>query len=444
MRHIKLLLLIALSACMGGAAALAQTSTQKPPPPSAAAPAASTTEASKFSQEELEQMLAPIALYPDSLLSQVLMASTYPLEIVQADRWAKANSGLKGEALAKALEDQTWDASVKSLVNFPDILAAMSEKLDLTTKIGDAFLADQKAVLNTVQRLRARAKEAGNLESSEKLTVKTEPAPAGSTTQVIVIESPDPQVIYVPTYNPTVVYGTWPYPAYPPPVYYPPPSYATGALIGFGIGYACGAAWGYGWGDCDWHGGDVDIDIDQNFEFNQNIDRERYKAEFKNRGVGEGRSNWQHDPSHRRGVEYRDKAAANRFGGSSRADAVQSREAYRGKADAGRANLSRDAASGRIPSSGATRPSTADRTARTPATKDLSRTTLGPSTSDRATSRTGTSRSASTPSRSTNRSAISGSNRGSSSVSRASSRGSVSRSGGGGARGGGGGGRGRA
>src|SRR4030043_259767 len=107
----------------------------------------------KFKQEELDQMLAPIALYPDSLLTQVLMASTYPLEIVQADRWAKQNKDMKGDALAKALEAQSWDPSVKSLVNFPQVLAMMSEKLDWTKKLGDAFLAQQKDVMGTIQKL---------------------------------------------------------------------------------------------------------------------------------------------------------------------------------------------------------------------------------------------------------------------------------------------------
>src|SRR5215813_2227310 len=191
----------------------------------------------EFNAGEIEQLVAPIALYPDSLVSQILMASTYPLEVVQADRWAKANKTLKGEALTKALEAQDWDPSVKSLVNFPQVLAMMSEKLDVTQKLGDAFLAQQKDVLDAIQRLRAKAQAQGNLKTTKEQTVIVEqPAaqttvveqPAAQTTVVeqpaaqttiIKIEPTNPQVVYVPTYNPTVVYGAWPYPAYPPYTY---------------------------------------------------------------------------------------------------------------------------------------------------------------------------------------------------------------------------------
>jgi hypothetical protein len=151
-----------------------------------------------FKAEELEQILAPIALYPDSLLTQIMMGSTYPLEIVQADRWAKQNKDMKGDTLAKALEAQPWDPSVKSLVNFPQVLAMMSEKLDWTQKLGDAFLAQQKDVMGTVQKLRAKAQASGNLKTTKEQVVKVEQ-------QVIIIEPASPQIIYVPTYNPTVV-----------------------------------------------------------------------------------------------------------------------------------------------------------------------------------------------------------------------------------------------
>lgn len=314
--------------------------------------AASQPDSSAIKQEELDQMLAPLALYPDSLLSQILMASTYPLEIVQADRWVKANSNLKDDALAKALESQKWDPSVKSLVNFPDVLASLSENLDWTTKIGDAFIADQKAVLATVQKLRGKAKEAGNLQSTEKMIVKTEPPVAGSSTEVIVIQSADPQVVYVPTYDPAVVYGGWWYPSYPPPVYYRPPGYYAGAAVSFGVGVACGAAWGYAWGGCDWNNNDVDIDIDRNTEFNQNINRENYKGEFNRSNIEGGKGKWNHDSSHRKGVEYRNQSAAQKYGGTSRTQASQARQSYRGYADTGRADLSQQRASGQINSRG--------------------------------------------------------------------------------------------
>ena len=155
-----------------------------------------------FKQEELDQLLAPIALYPDDLLTQILMASTYPLEVVQAERWAKQNKSLKGDALKAALEKQTWDDSVKALVPFPDVLTMMSEKLEWTQKLGDAFLAQQKDVMDTVQKLRRKANEAGNLKSSKEQEVKKEG-------DIIIVEAANPQVVYVPAYNPTVVYGAW-------------------------------------------------------------------------------------------------------------------------------------------------------------------------------------------------------------------------------------------
>jgi uncharacterized membrane protein YgcG len=285
-----------------------------------------------FKQEELEQILAPIALYPDSLLAQILMASTYPLEVVQADRWAKQNQNLKGDALAAALEKQAWDPSVKSLVNFPQVLAMMSEKLDWTQTLGDAFLEQQKDVMETVQTLRQKAVEAGNLKSTKEQQVIVEK-------ETIVIESASPQVVYVPTYNPTVVYGAWPYPAYPPAYYYPPGYVAGTALFSFGVGMAVGAAWGYAWGDCDWHGGDVDIDIDRNTNINRNIDRGKYATQYQG-----GQGKWQHNAEHRKGVSYRDQATAQKYQRASTNEAVRSRENFRGYAEAGRQDIARGGA----------------------------------------------------------------------------------------------------
>ena len=200
-----------------------------------------------FKQEELDQLVAPIALYPDSLLAQVFMASTYPLEVVLAGRWVKANQKLKGDALTAALEKEDWDPSVKSLVNFPQVLDMMNEKLDWTQKLGDAFLAQEKDVMDTVQKLRLKAYGEGNLKTSEQQKVVVE-----EETKTIIIEPANPQVVYVPTYNPTVVYGAWPYPSYPPYYYYPPGYVPGAALFSFGVGVAMGAAWGYAWGGCGW------------------------------------------------------------------------------------------------------------------------------------------------------------------------------------------------
>jgi hypothetical protein len=290
----------------------------------------------KFKQEELDQMLAPIALYPDSLLTQILMASTYPLEVVQADRWAKQNKDMKGDALAKALEAQPWDPSVKSLVNFPQVLTMMSEKLDLTQKLGDAFLAQQKDVMNTVQNLRKKAEASGNLKTTKEQVVKVEK-------EIIIIESASPQVIYVPSYNPTVVYGAWAYPSYPPYPYYPP-GYGAGAA--FVTGVAVGAAWGYAWGNSNWHGGDVNVNYNQNTNINNNINREKYKqqAQGKVQGGQAGQGKWQHDSSHRGGVSYRDQGTAQKYNRGTGGEAAKSREAYRGRAEQGRQDLAKGGA----------------------------------------------------------------------------------------------------
>lgn len=306
-----------------------------------ASPPTPSVAGSSIPKEEIDQLVAPIALYPDALVSQILMASTYPLEIVQADRWVKANPGVTGDALAKALNEQTWDASVKSLTGFTDVLSMMSEKVDWTTKLGNAFLAQQKDVLAAIQDLRKRANDAGNLKSTEQQKVEVQQSGAS---QTIVIESTSPDVIYVPTYDPVVVYGTWPYPAYPPAYYYPPGYVAGTALLSFGVGLACGAAWGWAWGDCDWHGGDVNINVDRNTNFNQNINRTQIKNELSAKGLGDGRGQWQHDGSHRQGVSYRDNATAQRFGKGTDADAARSREQFRGKAEAGQRDLQRGAA----------------------------------------------------------------------------------------------------
>ena len=284
-------------------------------------------------QEELEQVLAPIALHPDPLVSQILMASTYPLEVVQAERWAKQNASLKGDALTKALESQNWDPSVKSLVNFPQVLTMMSEKLDWTTKLGDAFLADQKKVMDTIQSLRAKAQASGNLKTTKEQTVIVEE-------KIIKIEPASPQVVYVPTYNPTVVYGAWPYPAYPPYYYYPP-GYVATSMFAFGAGVAMGAAWGYAWGNCNWNGGDVDIDVNRNTNINNNINRDQAKQKLQERGQvnQKGQGKFQHDPEHRKGVSYRDQGTAQKFNRASTNDAVKSREQFRGRADQGRQDL---------------------------------------------------------------------------------------------------------
>jgi len=278
-------------------------------------------EAASFKTEEIEQLVAPIALYPDALVAQILMASTYPLEIVQAARWAKANPNVKDKALEEAMQKQSWDPSVKSLAAFPQVLAMMNDKLDMTQKLGDAFLGQQKEVMDAIQRLRAKAHAAGNLKSGKEQTVTTEKQDG---TTVIKIEPASPQVVYVPTYDPMVVYGPWPYPAYPPYYYYPP-GYVPGAMFfSFTVGVIVGNAL---WGGCHWGGGNVYINHNTYNNFN--------KTDIKT-------GDWQHRPEHRKGVEYRDPGSREKYGGQR--PGVDTREAYRGRAEAGRQDIARGGA----------------------------------------------------------------------------------------------------
>ncbi len=324
-----------------------QAQTPAPAPAAATAPAADNR-TPPFKKEELEQILAPIALYPDALLAQIFMASTYPLEIVEAARWSKEHPDIKGDAVAGAVQSQTWDPSVKSLVAFPEVLKNMNEKIDWTQKLGDAFLAQQKEVMQTVQVLRDKAKQTGNLKSTKEMTVKEEPPPAGAaTSQTIIIESKDPEVVYVPTYNPTVVYGAWAYPAYPPYAYYPPAYYGAGMFWSFTAGVVVGGAI---WGNCNWGGNDIDIDINRQNNFNRNeINANRNNINSNNRGnnnrAGNNSGNtqkWGHDSSHRKGVGYRDNATQQKFNRGGNSQNVAAREQYRGRADQGRQQMQRE------------------------------------------------------------------------------------------------------
>jgi hypothetical protein len=228
---------------------------------------ASATQA--YNSEQLDALLAPIALYPDALLAQTLMASTFPLQVVSAGRWVEdpANKSLSGDALATALVPQTWDPSVKSLVPFPSVLALLNSNLDWTQQLGYAFAEEQAAVMNSVQRLRYQAQTAGNLKTTEQQIVRVEK-------QVIVIEPAKPTVVYVPSYNPTVVYGAWPYPAYPPVYLPPPPGYVYGTALVGGIAFATGIAvvgslWG--WAQPGWGRGYVNVNV--NYYNNINVNR---------------------------------------------------------------------------------------------------------------------------------------------------------------------------
>jgi len=241
--------------------------------------------ASGFSEAELDQMLAPVALYPDSLLSQVLMAATYPDQVAQAAGWSKANSSLEGDAAVAAVQDRGWDPSVASLVAFPQVLEIMAEKPSWVRDLGDAFLADPEAVMDSVQHLRSKARDEGNLQTTEQQKVIVEQAPQQTT--IIKIEPANPQVIYVPAYNPTVVYGTWWWPAYPPFYYYPPGyGLATGIMAGIGFGIGIGITNAI-WGGFDWRRRDVNININRynRININNRINVNKRNVSWKQRNL---------------------------------------------------------------------------------------------------------------------------------------------------------------
>lgn len=281
------------------------------------APAADEPAAS-IPAEQLDSLVAPIALYPDPLLSQTLVASTYPLEIIQLQQWLDKNKNLKDKALADAVQKQPWDPSIQAMAAIPDVVKQLAENIKWTTDLGNAFLAQQSDVMDAVQRMRKKAQDGGNLKSSEQQKVETK---AVESKQVIIIEQSNPEVVYVPSYNPTVVYGA---PAYPyPPIAYPPPGYyAAGMAISFGIGVAMGAAWGGGWGyNSGWGGGNNNININTNNNFVRNSNRQN----VSNR-TGGGNT-WQHNPQHRGGAPYSNGATAKRFGGTARGDSMTTRQA---------------------------------------------------------------------------------------------------------------------
>src|SRR5690242_3823187 len=272
--------------------ALAQTT---PPAPRTAA----------ATQPELDQMLAPIALYPDSLLSQILMASTYPLEVVEAARWSRANPGFKGEDAVNAVEQRDWDPSVKSLAAFPQVLAMMDQQIEWTARLGDVFIAQEPQVMETVQNLRQRAYEAGNLRSTEQASVIQQG-------EAYAIEPVSPEVVYVPYYDPRVVYGSWWWPAYPPvywapwPGYYAYPGYVPG--FAWGVGITVGT--GFFFSHCDWRQRRVTVVNVTNVVVNRTVVVNRPE-----RGRTAQPVVWQHDPAHRRGVPYHIASLQQRFGG---------------------------------------------------------------------------------------------------------------------------------
>lgn len=290
------------------------------------APAAGSTqqEATNLSADQLDSLVAPIALYPDPLLAQVLAASTYPLELVQLQQWLGKNKNLKDKALADAVEKQPWDPSVQAMAALPDVVKRLVDDIQWTAELGNAFLAQQNDIMDAVQRMRKKAQEKGNLKSTEQMKVETRVV---ENQQVIVVEQSNPQVVYVPSYDPVVVYGA---PAYPyPPIYYPPAGYyAAGMAISFGVGLAMGAAWGGGWGyNCGWGGGNNNININRNNTFVNNSNRQNVGNRPSQQPSRGGGSNWQHNPQHRGGTPYSNRATANKYGGTSRGASASDRQA---------------------------------------------------------------------------------------------------------------------
>jgi len=326
-----------------------QTPTPAPAPaqaaPAQAAPAKPAAASATFTTEQLEQIVAPIALHPDALLSQILMSSTYPLEIVEAYRWVQKNSSLKGSALEEALKKQDWDPAVKGLCGLPSVLKQMNDSLDWTQDLGDAFLGQKEELMQTVQKMRKKALEAGNLKSGEQQKVTQDG-------DIIIIESTKTEVVYVPTYYPTAVYGGWSYPTY----YYPPmyPAYPTGGLL---FAFSVGVAWGGCWGGCNWHGNDITINNNNfnNFNKNTNINGGRDSK------PGGGRDSWNHNPEHRKGANYKNPQTAQKFGGSAGSNRVSKDQARgydrSGSKAGGGASAAQRPAAGNKPAAGGARPS---------------------------------------------------------------------------------------
>jgi hypothetical protein len=268
-----------------------------------------TTQSSVIPAEQLDSLVAPIALYPDPLLAQTLAASTYPLEVVQLQQWLEQNAGMTGEALAQAVAQQPWDPSVQAMAAFPDVVKNMSQNIQWTTDLGNAFLAQESGVMDAVQRMRARALSQGQLQSTSQQVVETQTI---DNRPIIAIEQADPNVVYVPTYDPTIVYGTapdsYPYPSEYYPSWYSSSGYWAGRALAFGTGVALGAWWGGGgWGwrpGWRWGRGDIDINRNNNFVRNSNFYR------------GANSNVWRHNAAHRGNVAYGNRATAARYGGT--------------------------------------------------------------------------------------------------------------------------------
>jgi hypothetical protein len=262
-------------------------STQTSPQMASANKGLATPTQGALSAGQIDQLTSPVALYPDPLLTNVLIASTYPLEVALAGRWVDQNKSLQGKDLDSAVNQQTWDESIKTLAYAPVTLSMMSRQIDWTTRLGEAFLAQQSDVLDSIQRLRKQAKDAGKLQSSDKQTVSTEG-------EYIYVE-PVEDVMYVPYYDPTYAYGDWYWDDYPPYYWPAPPGYGVGA--GFFLGLVVAGIWN---GTINYPDHHININRPSGDRFAGRGDR--------------GGQNWQHRPEHRRGGTYTRADLQNRYG----------------------------------------------------------------------------------------------------------------------------------
>jgi Protein of unknown function (DUF3300) len=284
------------------------------PPLSAGQAQQPAQQSAQIPPNQLDSLVSPIALYPDPLLSQTLVASTYPLEIIQLQQWLERNKGLDQKAMAAAVAKQPWDASVQAMAALPDLVKTLADNIQWTTDLGNAFLAQQKDVMDAVQRMRVKAQGNGTLESDQHQKVENEVV---QDKNVIVIEQSNPDVVYVPSYDPVAVYGAAAYPY--PSIYYPTGGALAASAISWGAGVAMGAMWGGGWGwGAGWGGGDIDMNFNNNFNRAANLSGGNRVNALNNR--------WQHNPQHRGGTPYADRATANRFGSNARGDSLASRQ----------------------------------------------------------------------------------------------------------------------
>jgi hypothetical protein len=292
---------LAAAALMFGSLVFAQNQPELPAP--------GTT----LSPDQLDDLVAPIALYPDELVSQVLVASTYPLEVVQAYQFLQRNPGLTGPNLTQAAQQQNWDPSVQALVVLPDVLKRLNDDVTWTSNLGNAFLAQQQDVMDAVQRMRAKAQQAGKLQSTPQQSVTV--ANQGGA-PYIEIEPVDPAVIYVPVYDPLWIWGPaawYPYPRW----YWPPrPILGAGLYFGYGpainVGFFFGGGW-HGWGGWGWHPGwgNRTVVVNNTFIHTYNFNTTRVTNVH-------GTAVWQHDPEHRQGVPYGNAAMNDRYRGAQR------------------------------------------------------------------------------------------------------------------------------